>query len=769
MPQPYDAFLRTLSRWSMLLWLVPALAGAQADNPTDSTAPPEQLALAAADASVPPPSLPQVVGRPRIGLVLSGGGARGAAHIGVLKVLEELRVPIDAIAGTSMGAIVGGLYASGLSAREIEEAFRSINWQDAFTDRTARQEMNFRRKQDDQTFLVRFPLGLKDGEFILPKGFIQGQKLTQTLRGLTFHVGAVGSFDELPIPYRAVATDLETGKAVVLDHGDLATAMRASMSAPGVFSPVTLDDRMLIDGGIAQNLPIDVARSMQVDVLIVVDVSFPLLPRDELQTALEVSNQALAIMVRREAERQLATLAAHDIVIEPPLGQTSSVDFRRVNDSTRLGELAARELEPRLAALALDAPAYAQHVEQRRRRDVQPPRIDFVRAEERSSRYEKTIEAAFSPFVGQPLDLERLEDSIQQVYGLDYFETVDYRVVREGDLSGLEIAARRKSWGPNYVRFGLNLQDDFEGNNSFNAAARFIVTEINQLGGEWLTDLQAGENPLFFTEFYQPLNYGSRYFLSPQIEFQIRNFQVLEDQQRIAEYRVRAGQVGLDFGKEFGNWGELRTGLRRGEGRTRLRIGDPSLPEERFDIGEMFARFSYDKLDNVNFPRSGGTFALQWNAPRESLGADASTDLLTLDWLVARSWGKHTVLGWVSGGSTVDGEAAVQDFYTLGGFLQLSGLREDSLAGPHFGIARMVYYRQIGRPGPGFLNVAAYLGASLEVGNVWATREEASFESARKDGSLFLGLDTFFGPLYLAAGMDDEGDTAFYLFLGRPF
>ncbi len=275
---------------------------------------------------------------------------------------------------------------------------------------------------------------------------------------------------------------------------------------------------------------------------------------------------------------------------------------------------------------------------------------------------------------------------------------------------------------------------------------------------------------MFFTEFYQPLNYGSRYFLSPQVEFEIRNFQVLDDQQRIAEYRVRTGQVGLDFGKEFGNWGELRTGVRRGEGRTRLRIGDPSLPEERFDIGEMFVRFSYDKLDDVNFPRSGATFALQWDAPREALGADASTDLLTLDWLIAHSWGKHTLLGWVSGGSAVDGEEApVQDFYTLGGFLQLSGLRENSLAGPHFGIARLVYYRQVGRPGPGFLNVAAYVGASVEVGNVWETRDEASFDAARKDGSLFVGLDTFFGPLYLAAGMDDEGDTAFYLFLGRPF
>ncbi len=703
--------------------------------------------------------------------MLSGGGARGAAHIGVIKVLEEMRVPVDAVAGTSMGAIVGGLYASGLSAKEIEAALVAIDWQDAFTDRTSRTEMAFRRKQDDQNFLVRLPLGFKDGEFILPKGLIQGQKLTQALRGLTYHVNAVDDFDYLPIPYRAVATDVETGQPVVLDHGDVATAMRASMSAPGVFAPVTLDDRLLIDGGIAANLPIEAARALGVDRLIVVDVSFPLLPRDQLISALEVSNQAIAIMVRREAQRQRASLAATDVVIDPPLGNASSADFRRVREAIVVGERAARDRRAQLAALALEPQAYAQYLEKRRRRDPPQVRVDFVRAAPEAQRYEKTIEATFEPVVGKPLDPRQLERSIAELYGLDTFETVDYRVVREQDRAGLEIAARRKSWGPNYVRFGLNLQDDFEGNNSFNAAARFIVTEINQLGGEWVTDLQVGENPRFLTEFYQPLNYGSRWFVAPQIGFEIRNLQVLDGQQRVAEYRVRAGAAGVDFGREFGNWGEVRTGLRRGFGNARLRIGDPTLPEFEFDLGEFFTRLSYDKLDNVNFPRHGASFALEWTAPRTSLGADSgSSDRLELDWLLARSFGRHTLLGWLSGGSTLDGdESAVQDFFSLGGFLRLSGLRQDSISGPHYGVGRLIYYRQIGRPGPGFLNVAAYAGLSVEVGNTWEVRGDASFGSARKDGSIFLGLDTFFGPLYLAAGLDDENETAFYLFLGRPF
>src|SRR6266478_5738856 len=219
-----------------------------------------------------PGAAPATAHRPRVGLVLSGGGARGAAHIGVLKVLEELHVPIDAIAGTSMGAVVGGLYASGLDAHEIEAIMTSLNWQDAFRDRPPREDLTFRRKQEDQNFLVKFPLGLRGGKVLLPKGLIQGQRLNQTLRRLTLPVAHITNFDDLASPFRAVATDLETGEAVVIGSGDLTSAMRASLSAPGVFAPVEREGRLLVDGGIAENLPIDVARAMNVDILIVVDV-----------------------------------------------------------------------------------------------------------------------------------------------------------------------------------------------------------------------------------------------------------------------------------------------------------------------------------------------------------------------------------------------------------------------------------------------------------------------------------------------------------------
>lgn len=732
------------------------------------------LLLAVAVLCCVSPALADGPQRPRVGLVLSGGGARGTAHIGVLKVLEEMHIPVDAIAGTSMGAVVGGLYASGLSAAEIEKTMTSIDWQDAFQDRPSRADLAFRRKQDDQNFLVQFPLGLKGGKLLLPRGLIQGQKLHQTLRALTLPMVGRENFDRLPIPLRVVTADLETGEKVILGGGDLATAMRASISAPGVFAPVDVDGRLLVDGGIAENLPVDVARSMGVDVLIVVDVSFPLSSRKGLQSPLQVSNQMLAILIRRETERQRATLGPRDIVISPQLGDASSANFSLVKGAIEKGEAAARAMGPQLADLSLDEGDFKQYLAARHAaRTGELPRVSYIKVEEGSERYARSIHATLDPLVGKPLDVARVENKVEELYGLGNFEVLDYRLVQtktEEGQWGLRIRAQRKSWGPNYVRFGLNLQDDFEGNNSFNAAARFIVTEINALGAEWTSDVQLGESPRLFTEFYQPLNYGSRFFIAPHLDFQVRSVQVRDDNESIAEFRVRSFEAGLEVGREFGNWGELRAGVRRGSGKSRVRIGAPDLPESEFNTGQYFVRMAYDKLNNVNFPRRGQSMTLQWIAGREGLGDDNSSDRIDFDWLFARSRGRHTLIFWTTAGTTLDNEnAAVEDYFPLGGFLNLSGLAPTSISGPHFGIARLIYYRQISRDGPGFLDVPVYAGLSLEAGNVWQERRDAGFGATKRDGSLFLGLDTLLGPLYLAAGFDDGGRTAFYLFLGRTF
>jgi NTE family protein len=715
--------------------------------------------------------------RPRIGLVLSGGGARGAAHIGVLKVLEENRVPVDAIAGTSMGAVVGGLYASGLSAKDIERVMTSVDWQDAFLDRPPRTDLNFRRKLEDQNFLVKFPLGLKGRKFRLPRGLVQGQKLTQILRGLTLPVAQIQRFDDLAIPFRAVATDIVTGDRVVLDRGDLTTAMRASLSAPGVFSPVDNDGRMLVDGGLSSNLPIDVAREMGVDILIVVDCGFPLLERGKLVSVATVSNQMLAILIRHNTAEQRKTLTATDVVIDPALGDFSSLDFTEHEKAMRIGEEAARGQAQRLANLSVPPEEFERILAARVSRRSDLPQVKFLRVEKGSEKYASAIESLFGDQVGKTVNPEKLERRVGELYGQGNLEIFDYRLVQAEPVPGTEpeyglaLTTRRNSWGPNYLRFGLALQNDFEGNSSFNAAARGTLAEITKYGGEWLWDLQLGETPRVATEVYLPAGYRSRWFLAPHAEFQIRTLPLVDDDERIlAEYRVRTTTFGIDLGRELGNYGEIRVGAGRSFGAARVRIGDPLLPPTEFDSHNLFGEFRYDTVDNVNFPRHGASFQLGWQGEREAGGDSRDADLLLFDQLYAHSWGRNTAILWTTAGTRLDSDVdVVRSYFSLGGFLNMSGVTPETLIGPHVAIARGIYYRQIGRGGQGFLNVPVYLGASLEFGNVWDARRDISIDSAKTNGSVFLGLDTLLGPVYFATGFDDGGGSAYYLFLGRTF
>jgi NTE family protein len=760
-------------------------------------------------------SAPSAPTRPRICLVLSGGGARGIAHVGVIKALEEMRVPIDCIAGTSVGAVIGGLYASGMTASQIDETIRSVDWQEAFRDSPPRRDLTFRRKQDDRNFLVRLPLGLKHGHLLLPKGFIQGQKLQETLRQLTLPFSNTTDFNQLPTPFRAVATDLVSGAPVLLDKGDLAIALRASMSAPGVFAPVDYQGKLLVDGGLAENLPIDVARAMHADVLIVSDVSYPLQPREALDSALSISNQMLAILVRKDADRQRATLGKQDVLVEPLLGGASSTNFSVPSSTITAGEDAVRAVGAQLDALAVDEEAYKQYMARRARREPGLPEIKFVRVDKQSKRYEKAILAQMQPLVGKPLDLDALGQRITELYGLGLFETLDYSLVtlpapsapaapaaaagaagagnaanaagaanaanaagaagaadEAGTDDGLEIRARRKSWGPNYLRFGLNLEDDLQGDSQYNAAVRFVLTEINDLGAEFLGDVQFGSNPKIDGEFYQPLTALPTWFVAPSARIEQRDLAIFTGNVETSDFRDREAEADFDFGRNLGDWGEIRVGLHRINGATRYRFGEPDLVAQNYNEGEYFFKFSVDLLDNVHFPREGETFTLQWDAERTDLGAELASDRVRADYLWAHSTGRNTLLWWTSAGTTLDGDikpTLLPEFYSLGGFFNLSGLAPSSLYGPNYAITRAIYFRRVSRGGEGFFEFPAYIGMSLELGNTWQERSEMSFGTARKDGSLFIALDTFLGPVYLGSGYDTRGHSAYYLFLGRTF
>jgi NTE family protein len=706
--------------------------------------------------------------RPRVGLVLGGGGARGAAHIGVLRELERQRIPIDAVAGTSMGAIVGGLYASGKTPAELEDIILSLDWADAMSDTPARKHLSFRRKLDDERYPVTMELGVRDGALLLPMGAVEGQRLSLVLRELTIDVSHVDDFDNLPIPFRAVATDIETGDAHVMGRGDLAQAIRASMSVPAIFAPAAFDGRLLVDGGIAANLPVDVMRAMDVDIIIAVDVEFPLYAAEQLTSAVRISEQMLTILMRRETLHQIASLSEQDILIRPDLGTFDSGNFAGSEETIAPGEQAALDVSSRLEELALDEDQFAAHLARRGTPDPIDGQLAFVRVKTDAGVSATVLESHLEVQTGDAVDTTRLANAAEDLYGLNMHEQVSYRLVEENGQSGVEFNARNKSYGPNVLKFAVSLENDFEGATAFNVGARLTKSGINTRGAEWQTDLQLGTDPQLISEFYQPFNAGSPLFIAPRVDLRQWNLNAFAGEDAIARYRISQSELGFDVGTLIGSIGEFRIGSYHGTGRSRVKVGDSALSTINFDTGGMLTRLRFDTRDDAQFPRSGVRVDLKWNLSMPDFGADERFD--TVETEVEGTWsrGKNS---WHLGAlyaTTLDSGGAIQDLFRLGGFLRLSGLGRGELSGPHAAMVRLMYYRRVSESTGGILDVPIYLGASAELGNTWQDRSEISAGSAMFNGSLFAGFDTVIGPVYLAAGFAQGGRSSYYLFFGAP-
>lgn len=720
-----------------------------------------QVALAVLDEQNEKPSE-----RLRVGVVLGGGGARGAAHIGVLQELERMHIPIDAIVGTSIGAIVGGLYASGTGTAELEQIVATLDWAAALSDTPERSDLSFRRKQDDEEFPMNLELGLRDGDLQLPQGVIQGQKLDLLLRELTIDVSHVKNFDDLQIPFRAIASDLVSGRPHVMGEGDLATAVRASMTVPGAMAPVAVDDKLLVDGGLVGNLAVSVMRQMDVDVIIAVDVEFPLYRLEELTSAVAISEQVLTILIRNETLRQIELLGERDVLIKPKLGTFSSTDFAHTIETLQPGILATQAQADRLRHLSLGDTEYSSYLAERRDETRRPQTVDFIRVVDESGNSVEQLEKQLQIKAGDTVDPKEFSAEANRLFGLRAFEKVEYQLVEEHGRTGVEFSTSAKSWGPTFLRFGLSIEDDFEGSTAFNFATRFWRPGINRLGGEWRTDLRIGTLPLLASEFYQPLGLDSRFFVAPNIELSQRNFNTFVVDDAVARLRVSEASLGLDVGASLASWGEFRLGAYYGSGNARVKVGDPGIPNLDFDIGGAFARLQIDSFDNANFPRHGTRGEILWNLSRPDLGANENYDTFAFDMNSAWSRGKSTLVAGIDFATSHNADTVVQAHFPLGGFLRLSGLERGQLSGPHAGVMRLLYYRRIGESAGGLIEVPVYVGASVEAGNVWQSRDDIDFDSLLMNGSVFLGLDTYLGPVFLAAGFAENGGTNFYLFIG---
>ena len=720
--------------------------------------------------------------RPRVGLVLSGGGARGFAHVGVLKALEAARVPVDLIVGTSMGAIVGGLYASGMTADDLEREILAVNWGDLFDRREPRQLLSQRRKEEDFELSPVLMLGFRDGAFVLPTGAVSTRSLEMLLRRYTLSTRHLANFDGLPTPFRAVATDMETGKAVVMDQGDLAAALRASMSVPGVFSPLAVNGRILGDGGLVNNLPVDVARRMGADVVIAVNIGTPLAGRETLGSVVGITTQMVNILTEQNVQASIATLTPNDLLLTPPLGQLTSSDFGKAPELVKIGNDYAKTVGDALARFSADAPRYQRWVAAREAQEkANTGRIGTVA----SVRFEgvneiraQRLATALDTSEGQRLDVPQLENDLQRLAAMGDFEAVDYTLTRREDgAEDLKVLLRENTWGPNYLRIGLDLRTDFQGQGAFNLRISHNRHWLNDTGAEWRNRVQVGETLGLYSEIYQPLTLRSDRFAAAYVDANLRKVELFGTEgEALALVQRQSLRVGADIGWPMGllgNVGDMRVGLVAAQRKVTPELLAAAIPASattslKWREAGLRGAVIADQLDYANFPSHGYRAQGEVVFGRRSFDGASSSSFTSFEGTATavKSWGPHTLNVGARLAKTSQIPLGAIDEYSLGGFQQLSGYRVGQVAGNYLVFGRLTYYQRL----PWSVGVARalFVGGSLEAGNAWTARRDISLGDLRAGSSLFVGADTGIGPLYLSIVSAPRGYTGLYLFLGRP-
>jgi len=705
--------------------------------------------------------------RPCVGLVLGGGGARGAAHVGVLKVLERERIPVCAIAGTSMGAVVGSLYASGMSPAEIETALGSVDWKDLFEDDPARAALPMRRKEAQLNYRAELEAGWRNGAPVFPYGAVQGQKLGLLLRRLTLSASRTSRFDDLPIPFRAIATDIVSGERVVFAEGDLAMAVRASMAVPAVFAPAEIGGRILVDGGIVDNVPVDVVRAMGADVLIAVDVGSPLLGRDEMRTPLDVAYQMVSVLMQEKTNRSIASLAEGDVLIVPPLGTFSSAAFDQAVSVIGKGVEAAEAEAPRFRHLALPEGDYAAWRTARRLAPSGPaPTIAFVDVAPGRSRTQRLVAYRGQGLVGQALDPDAIDAAVAASYAEGSYQRIGWRPVERTGQTGIELLPVDKAWGPLFFNIGLQIADDFRGGSDYQLTAELLKTGVSGDGDELRALLRLGQVTEVSADWFAPFDLDRRFYANIDGGYRAFDVPFVLGTTQVADFRISRSTLGARVGVQVDPRWALEATLRRSRFDGREMVGSIAAEDVTQQATSVGGRVVWDTLDRLSFPSQGSRAVFSLDRYASVLGGEGE------GW-VAR-WRSDTVFSrgnhhWLLGTRWADTRDAPPDlaaFSTLGGFLNLSGTLERGLVGSTLGYARAVYYYRFGDANALFA-VPTYFGASAEIGQVGDEALDFGWNEATRAGGVFVGMSSPFGPILLGYGRTNRGNDTWTLNFGN--
>ncbi|MDI5834837.1 patatin-like phospholipase family protein [Shewanella xiamenensis] len=716
--------------------------------------------------------------RPKVGLVLSGGGAKGAAHVGVLKILEEHHIPVDYIAGTSIGAYVAGMYSLGYSASEVEAIMMGVDWDSGYSDTIPRSVLSYRDKQLRDRYNIPLNIGYTEGEVRAPSGVLRGQTMSQLLRQSTDLVQQFGDFDALAIPYRAVATDLETSLPVIISHGSIIKAMQASATVPGALQPTQIDGKLLVDGGIANNMPVDVVKAMGADIIIAVDIGSPLVKKDKLDSTIAVLDQLSNFLTNASTEKQKQLLTDKDVLIRPAIDALSTTDFTIMPLALTLGKEAANGQLNKLQSMSLSAEEYAAYVEAKRAKgkllmaNAAHP-IKEVIFDNQSKVSINLLKETLNLEPGQAVTKDELNDALKRIYALNKFERVDAEFVEGEEGRVLTVTTRAKSWGPNYFQLGFNWEDDFSSDSAISFDMAYTMTDLTFNGGEWRNEVKLGFEKLFATEFYQPLDRDQKFYSRARYQYDIHNWDIYDNNNRALIFNKKTHTIEMGIGYNYVPQGVIELGLVAEKG---VIINDAWLVKD-FDFNSYgaYLRVGYDSLDSISFPTSGNRITLNVYVRNENFDDvvdNNDTDYsvqIEADWKGALSVGNHSFVGKASLATINNDSSNSLHLSDLGGFLNLSGYHKDSLNGDHKLFGAFVYQYDLGRDALGMRDYPLYLGLSLEAGNVWYERSEVSLSDLIYASSLYIGTDTSMGPAALGFGITDMGDKSLYLFVGKAF
>jgi NTE family protein len=725
------------------------------------------LVASAAPATTTTTTTMQTLQRPRIGLALGGGGAKGAAHVGVLTLLEDMRIPVDCVVGTSMGALVGGAYAVGMTGGEVERAIREISWSQAIGFEGWRQKLPMRRKLAGRTYSNNFEFGWRDGSVAAPSGIINSQNVEQTIRHLVARGLGTTDFDRLPIPFRAIATDMMTGEMVVLAEGDLAASMRASMAVPGVFAPVTIDGRTLGDGGLTRNIPVDIARQTCADVVIAVAVPTPPPPPEALQSPITMISRTLDVLIGANERQQLQTLGPQDVGIVVPMGEIGSGSFDKVAEAIPLGRRAAEQQRESLRRYSLPLDEYLAWRDSTRRPDsrrVELGEVTVVGLERVEPAY---VASHLGLKAGSSVDQRQLAEAVNEVFSLGDFDSVQYSLAGDPERPDLRVEVAEKALGPNILRFDLGVAVGTAGGNAFVLAADYLRPWINSRGGEVHGLLQVGRAAAFDLSLYQPLDELHSWFVEPGVRATRSTEDLYFDDETATRYNFDAVYAYLEGGRVFGTNAELRVGLRNGSQRATRDIafpGLPSVPKEAY--GGVFASYTYDDRDREALASNGWLHRLRYYRGLDALGSHREYD--RLEGVLMRAWpvGGNLITTQVAGGAHFDGELPFYDLFTLGGPISFPGLGLGQLRGTSYWTGTASYLVKVADISPLFGHLF-YAGGSLIAGDM-SGRVDAVHEPTIFGASLLLGGRTPLGPLALSFSTTSTEEWSVVVTLGRP-